>query len=142
MSLILINVLGKLFWFIMHVKQTYLLLIIWLVSENSDIQSVVRSFLIWQEKNISKFHLSNSFHSTKIGWTFLFWRLTSYENRNKWIEKLPHPAYSLTQLNYYLFRLMANFLIGRIFKNHVDIKMGCLEFFASKSKVKYLTCIK
>ena len=55
------------------------------------------------------------------------------------IEVLPHPAYSpdLAPSDYGLFRSMAHFLRGRQFANYEDVKIGCQEFFDSKSPAWY-----
>lgn len=55
------------------------------------------------------------------------------------IELLPHPAYSpdLAPSDFYLFRSMAHFLIGRNFANIEELEMGCREFFDSKPKEWY-----
>ena len=55
------------------------------------------------------------------------------------VEILPHPAHSpdIAPSDYGLFRSMAHFLKGRRFENMDDVKLGCEEFFASKTKEWY-----
>ena len=52
---------------------------------------------------------------------------------------MPHPAYSpdLAPSDYYLFRSMAHFLLGRDFHNLEEVKTGVKEFFDSKDENWY-----
>jgi histone-lysine N-methyltransferase SETMAR len=52
------------------------------------------------------------------------------------IELLPHPAFSpdLESSDHYLFRSMAQFLLGRKFQSLADVEVAVEEYFVSKDK--------
>jgi histone-lysine N-methyltransferase SETMAR len=52
------------------------------------------------------------------------------------IELLPHPTFSpdLEPSDYYLFRSMAQFLLGKKFQSVADVEVAVEEFFASNDK--------